>query len=146
MRKLSLSSYGISGIKSVSSPSTSHFLFIQAETIAQIIGLSHSISVTVQFPVSVMLSGWSSQVAGKLIKVLLQMRIPGNVLSIQCNDSKAKFNLNNAVYEVASGSETSPCIKIHKPLVQILISSPPAPPLPASFSCPSPPAPIEIWL
>ena len=29
---------------------------------------------------------------------------------------------------------------------QILISSPPAPPLPASFSCPSPPAPKEIWL
>ena len=26
--------------------------------------------------------------------------------------------------------------------MQILISSPPAPPLPASFSCPSPPAPI----
>ena len=29
--------------------------------------------------------------------------------------------------------------------MQILISSPPAPPLPASFSCPSPPAPKEIW-
>ena len=28
----------------------------------------------------------------------------------------------------------------------ILISSPPAPPVPASFSCPSPPAPKEIWL
>ena len=27
--------------------------------------------------------------------------------------------------------------------MQILISSPPAPPLPASFSCPSPPAPKE---
>ena len=30
--------------------------------------------------------------------------------------------------------------------MQIWISSPPAPPLPASFSCPSPPAPKEIWL
>ena len=36
-------------------------------------------------------------------------------------------------------------LKISKSM-QILISSPPAPPLPASFSCPSPPAPKEIWL
>ena len=36
-------------------------------------------------------------------------------------------------------------LKIGKSM-QILISSPPAPPLPASFSRPSPPAPKEIWL
>ena len=36
-------------------------------------------------------------------------------------------------------------LKIIKSM-QILISSPPAPPLPASISCPSPPAPKEIWL
>ena len=36
-------------------------------------------------------------------------------------------------------------LKISKSM-QILISSPPAPPHPASFSCSSPPAPKEIWL
>ena len=37
-------------------------------------------------------------------------------------------------------------LKISKINANFDISSPPAPPLPASFSCPSPPAPKEIWL